>query len=57
MTERWSHAEGDLVDVDDMDVGVEVCEECCEEILTDAAQFDDGDPFCAECWDECFGEA
>jgi formylmethanofuran dehydrogenase subunit E len=56
VTQRWSYAEGDVVDVDEYDDSVEVCEECDEEVLPEAARFDDGDPFCLECWADLFGE-
>lgn len=55
MAERWSYAENDVVDVDEFDVSVEICDECSEEI-EDTPQFDDGDPFCPECWADLFGE-
>lgn len=56
MTLRWGHAENDVVDVDEFDVGVEICDECCAELFEPEARFEDGDPFCSECWADLFGE-
>lgn len=45
----------DVEDFDDYDaVGVEHCEHCGEVFLPEALRFEEGDPFCEQCWDEMF---
>jgi formylmethanofuran dehydrogenase subunit E len=54
---RWSHAEGDIVDVDVIDYyGVKICEQCGDEVEYDDVRFEDGDSYCADCFNDVFGE-
>lgn len=57
--EVWSELAHDTVTLDASDVddvSVEICDECNEEIDGPEARFDDGDPFCPDCWADLFGE-
>lgn len=53
---RWSHAEGDVVDVDMYEPGVEICEECNEVVDDSEVKFDAGDSYCPDCYNYVFGD-
>ena len=45
-----------MTSVDEFDDSTEVCFECDEEILPEAARYEDDVAFCYECYDGIFGE-
>lgn len=56
---RWSHAEGDIVDVDVIDYedrGAEMCEDCNCYVADDEVKFEDGASYCPGCYADAFGE-
>lgn len=55
---RWSHPEGDVVDVDviEYEETFKVCDECCDEFdLMDGGGIEEDDVFCEPCYNEIFG--
>ena len=55
LPERWSFATNDIEDVDAYDRAPDHCEQCSDLVDEDVVVFDDGEPYCPDCFKDVFG--